>query len=36
MVNSEVEIKMTAEMKAKKFKYFLANFQNMDLPYEVN
>lgn len=36
MVNSEVEVEMTAEMKSKKFKEFLSNFQDIALPYEVN
>lgn len=36
MVNSDAAIEMTAEMKSKKFKEFLANFQEMALPYEVN
>lgn len=36
MVYSSVEVEMTETMKKKKFKEFIDNFENVDLPYHVN
>lgn len=35
MVNPSTEVEMTEAVKKKKFKEFLSNFDNIDLPYEV-
>lgn len=36
MINPSAEVEMTEAMKKKKFKQFLNNFDNVDLPYDID